>query len=123
MPPTPSLKRFLFVAFETVPMVVLSLSFQGRSLSASSSHASLLQATDGVMSLALCPQVVSKVPKHFRPSEKQATSNGCFARQSICSVISLQPGISRAVHPQEFSKVGISRAVHPQEFSKVGVDH
>ena len=34
-------------------------SFQGRSSSASSFHASLLQAIDGVMSLAMCPQVVS----------------------------------------------------------------
>ena len=34
-------------------------SFQGRSSSASSFHASLLQAIDGVMSLALCPLVVS----------------------------------------------------------------
>ena len=53
------------VAFETVPMFVsvnddgpLS-SFQGRSPSASSFNASLLQAIDGVTSLALCPQVVS----------------------------------------------------------------
>ena len=34
-------------------------SFQRRSSSASSFHASLLQAIDGVISLALCPQVVS----------------------------------------------------------------
>ena len=34
---------------------------------------SLLQAVDGVMSLALCLQVVSQVPQHFRSSETQAT--------------------------------------------------
>ena len=64
-------------------------SFQGRSSSASSFRASLLQAIDGVMSLTLCPQVVSQAPQHFRSSKKQATCEGCFARQSICSVISL----------------------------------
>ena len=48
-----------------------------------------------MMSLALCPQVVSQVPQHFRSSEKQATCDDCFARQSICSVISLHCGMSR----------------------------
>ena len=38
-------------------------SFQGRSSGASSSNASLLQAIDGVMSLALCPQVVSQASR------------------------------------------------------------
>ena len=79
-------------------------SFQGRSSSASSFHASLLQAIGGVMSLALCPQVVSQAPHHFRSSEKQATCEGCFSRQSVCSVISLHSGMSRAVHPQGFRK-------------------
>ena len=48
-------------------------SFQGRSSSTSSFNASLLQVIDGVMSLALCPQVVSEASQHFRSSEKQAT--------------------------------------------------
>ena len=43
----------------------------------------------GVMSLALCPQVVSQTPQHFRSSEMQTTCDGCFFPQSICSVISL----------------------------------
>ena len=63
-------------------------SFQGRSSSDSSFHAPLLQAIDGVLSLALCPQVASQVPQHFGFSAKQATCEGCFARQSIRSVIS-----------------------------------
>ena len=46
-------------------------SFQGRSSSGSSFHASLLQAIDGVMSLALCPQVVSQAPQHFRSSRSK----------------------------------------------------
>ena len=69
------------------------------------STASLLQAIVGVMFLALCPQAVSRVPQHFRPSEKQDACEGCFPsrfpRQCICSVISLHSGMSRAVHPQE----------------------
>ena len=65
-------------------------SFQGRSSSTSSFHASLLQTIDGVMSLAFYPQVVSQAPQHFISSEKQATCEGCFAHQFICSVISLQ---------------------------------
>ena len=54
----------------------------------------LLQAINGVMSLALCPQVVSQVsqvPQHSRSSEKQAISEGCFVCQCICSVIFLSP--------------------------------
>ena len=38
-------------------------SFQERSSSASSSYTSLLQAIDGVMSLALCPLVASQAPE------------------------------------------------------------
>ena len=54
------------------------------------------------MSLALCPQVVCQVPHHFRSSEKQATCESCLTRQSICSVVSLHSGMSRAVHTEEF---------------------
>ena len=42
-------------------------------------HASIVQTIDGVMSLALCPQVVSQASQHFRSSEKQATCVGCLA--------------------------------------------
>ena len=35
------------------------------------------KAIDGVMSLALCPQVVSLVPQRFRSSETQAVCDGC----------------------------------------------
>ena len=58
-------------------------SFQGISSSASSFHPSLLQAIDGVMSLALCPQVVAEAPQHVRSSETQ----------SIC-VVALPASIS-----------------------------
>ena len=47
------------------------------------------------MSSALCPRVVSQAPQQFRPSEKQATCDGCFSRQSICSVTCLHSGMSR----------------------------
>ena len=66
------LKRFLYSS-DDGPLS----SFQGRSLSTSSFHASLLQAIDGVMSLALHPQVVSQASQHFRSSEKQATCKLC----------------------------------------------
>ena len=54
-------------------------SFQGRSSSASSFHAFLLQAIDSLISLVLYAQVVSQAPQHVRSSKKQATSEGCFA--------------------------------------------
>ena len=52
-------------------------------MNAYSFNVSVLQAIDGLMSLALCPQVVSQVPQHFRSSETQATCDGCFAYQSM----------------------------------------
>ena len=76
-------------------------SSEGRSSGASSLNASLLQVIDGVMFLALCPQVVSQTPQYFRFSaETQATCESCFARQCICSVLSnsLHSSTSRAVH-------------------------
>ena len=67
------------VAFETVPVFLVCLiddgsvlSFRGRSSSASSFQASLLQAIDGRMSLAVCPQVMSQAPQHFKSPEKMS---------------------------------------------------
>ena len=40
-------------------------------------YASLLQAVDGVMSLTLCPQVVSQAPQRCRSSKTQDTCDGC----------------------------------------------
>ena len=74
----------------------------------SSFHASLLQAIDDVVFLASCPQVVGQASQHFISSDKQAICEGCFARHSIFSVISIHSGMPRAVHPQEFSKVDVS---------------
>ena len=76
--PALPLKRFQCSNVRLIDDGPLS-SFQGRSSSAFSFHACLLQAIDGVMSLALCPQVVSQASQHFRFSEKQATCEGCFA--------------------------------------------
>ena len=59
------------------------------------------------MSLALCRQVVSQASQRFWSSENQATCEGCFTSQSICSVISFHSGMSRAEHPLDFSKVDI----------------
>ena len=91
--PTLPLKRFQCSSDEDGPLS----SFQGRSSNASSFNASLLQAIDGVMSLALCAQVVSQASQYFRSSMKQATCEVCFARQSTCLVTSLYSGMSRAV--------------------------
>ena len=88
-------------------------SFQGRSSSASSFHASLFQAIDGVLSLVLYPQVLSQVPQHFRSSETQATYDGCFSRQPICLVVSPDPGMSKEIHPGEFSKVDVEHRYMP----------
>ena len=84
----PVSQKFPKIAYETVPGFIWFpfSSFQGRLLRTSSLHASLLQVINGVMSLALCLHVVSQAPQHFRSSEEQTTCDGCFARQSICSV-------------------------------------
>ena len=64
---TVSQKRFQCSSGDDGPLS----SFQGRSSRASSFKASHLHAINGVMSLALCPQVVSQASQHFRSSEKQ----------------------------------------------------
>ena len=87
-------------------------SFQERASSASSFHTFLLQATDGVMFLALCPQVVSQASQHFMSSVKQATCDGCFVSQSICLAIALHSGISRAVLPTGVFKSGCWTETH-----------
>ena len=63
--------------------VHLLSSLQGRSSSTSSFHASLLPAIDGVMALALCPQVGSQAPQHFRSSEMQTA---CLSALSFPSM-------------------------------------
>ena len=84
---TPSLRSFPNVAFETVPMFRLIddgplLSLQRRLLSAS-----LHQAINGVIFLALYLQVVSQAPQHLSSSKKQVTCDGCFACLPICLAI------------------------------------
>ena len=68
-------------SFPNVPLTGGGLlsSFQAGSLSTSSSHATLLQVINGVMSMAQAPQ-------HFRPFKMPTTCDGCFACQSMCSV-------------------------------------
>ena len=62
----------------------------------------LLQTIYGVISLALCPHILLQAPQHFRSTE--ITCEGCFACQSICSVIFLHFGMSRVVHTEEASR-------------------
>ena len=112
---TPSLRSFPNVVFETVPvfvwlMMTLSRPFKEDrvALPLSTSLSSRRSVMWCPWLLALCPQVMSQAPQHFRSSEKQASCGGCFARQSICSVISFHSfhsGMSRAVHVlEEFSR-------------------
>ena len=49
---------------------------------------------------------VSQAPQHFTSSE-MAICDGHFACQSVCLIISLDSGMSWAVHPQEFSRVDV----------------
>ena len=51
--------------------------------------------------------IIDQCSEHFSSSKMQATCEGSFACQSICSVVSLRSGMFRAVHPQEFSKVDV----------------
>ena len=79
---TPSLSSFPKVAFQTVPVfarltIALSRPFKEDRLALPLSTP-LLQAIRGVVSLALCPQVVSQAPQHFRSIETQAAYDGCF---------------------------------------------
>ena len=73
--PASPLKRFQSSSDWRCPSLVLSRKI----IYAPSFHASLLLAIDGVMSLALCPRVVSQVPQHFRSSETQTSRDSCFA--------------------------------------------
>ena len=45
----------------------------------------------------LCPKVVSQAPHQFRSPETQATCDGCFVCQSVCSVISPDSNMYKAV--------------------------
>ena len=109
---TPSPRIFPNVAFETVPMFVLLTMALSRPFKEDRLALPLSTSLSSRRSVVRCPwlcapHVVSQASQHFRPSEKKATCEGCFARQSICSVVSLHSGMSRAVHLQEFSKVDV----------------
>ena len=84
-------------------------SFQGRSSSASSFHASLLQAISGVTSLALFQHVESQAPQHFLSCEMDVTFD-----------VGFPTGLSAPSFPSTFD---VSRAELPQTFSKVDTKH
>ena len=91
---------------------------QGRLSVASSFYAFLLRVVSSVMSLALCPQIVSQAPQHFRSSEAQATCDGCFAPQTTWLVIYLDSGTSSTVCPQESSKLDVEHWRNHQPWLK-----
>jgi len=100
---TPSLRGFPNVAFETVPMFVwltmaLSRPFKEDRLALPLSHLSS-PGDQWCDILGFVPTGISQASQHFRSSEKQATCEGCFPSQSVCSVISLHSSMSRAVYP------------------------
>ena len=117
-------------------------SFQGRSSSTSSFHASLLQVIDGVTSLALCSQVVSPASQYLRsmPFLRVALPTSLFVMSlALCpQVVSQSPQYFRSSENQATCEgcfahqsiclvvpfhYGMSRTVHLQEFLKVDVDH
>ena len=53
------------------------------------------------------PLQIIQHTKHLRCLMRSLLLLLFLSRQSICSVISLDPGISRTIHPQEFSKVKV----------------
>ena len=55
---------------------------------------------------SLCAHVVSQAPQNSRSSGTKTTSGGCFARQSVCSVIFHHSSMSSGVQPK-FSKVDV----------------
>ena len=59
-----------------------------------------------VMSLASCPQIGLKLLNTSDLLRRKTTCNACFAHQSVCSVISLHWGMSRARRPQWVFKGG-----------------
>ena len=100
---TPSVRSFPNVAFETVPVFLIDDGFLFPRLAPPGGRWCDV--------LGFVPAGVSQAPQHFRSSETQATCEGSFARQCICSVIS----------PPSDNVQGST--LHPQEFSKVNVDH
>ena len=87
-------------------------SFQGRSSSGFSFHASLLQAIDGVMSLALCPQVVClKLLNTFRsapPTEVRCKQQGNL--QAACCRNAVAGLMTQSAPPRGIRERGV-RAV------------
>ena len=75
----PASQKLPSVAFQTVPVSIrLTVAFSRPFSSASSFHTSLLPVIQGVLSLALCPQVVSQAPQHLRFSTTQTACDSCF---------------------------------------------
>ena len=86
------LRSFPSIALETVSMFMMVLSNlfkkycqQERLSRAYSSYTFLPRVVSNVMSLALCPLVVSQAPQHFRSFEVQASCDGrSFEVQASC---------------------------------------
>ena len=103
-------------------MMALSHLFKENHLTLVSFYASL-QAVHGVMSLALCLQVVSQAPQHFRSSELEA-NHLCFL---LCPPVSLLSHFLLLWHVQESTPTGVlamySRSSCTQLQEVCGVHH
>ena len=105
----PSLRRFPNVAFKTVPMflwpsLVLSKKIVERFL-----FSRLSPPGDRWCGIPLVLRAQKVSSSSTLPSETQTTCVRFFARQSVCSVVPLHSGMSRAVHPQGFPKVDVDQ--------------
>ena len=89
-----SLRSFPKVTFKTVPMFVWLTMALSRPFKEDRLALPLSTPLSSRRSVVWCPWLCarSEAPQHLRSFEKQATCEGCFARQSICSVVSLHSG-------------------------------
>ena len=90
-------------------------SFQGRSSSTSSFNVSLLQAISGMMSLALCPQVVSQASQH------QSFWEASHLWGLLCLPVYLHSSFPSLRHVQGSTPTGVSEGgCWPLTYSSLG---
>ena len=108
-----SLRGFPSVAFETVPMFVWLTMALSRPVKENGLAHPLSTPPSSRRSMLWCTWFCARrlrlkfLNTSDISSETKATVMVAFARQSICSVISLDSGMSIAVQPLEFSKVDV----------------
>ena len=99
----------MLVRLDVVPFS----SLQGRSLSASSFYASLLQAIVGVVFLTFCPQVASRAPQHSDIPRRRSPGDVALPASLSAQSFPLHSGMFRTVYPQEFWKMDVGHCYTP----------